>query len=148
MTTLTSEYGYALVAAASLGMHCYTQGFAVGKLRKKYGIKYPDNGNGRYSVNLSDDQWFKFNCAQRAHHNYLEALPMLITWCLIGGIYYPVYSATLGLCTIFGRQLYASGYRTHGPDGRRYGAGVSAIGHIGMFVMAIMSGLKFAQLIN
>jgi len=33
---------------------------------------YPDMGNGRYAADLSYDQWFAFNNAQRAHYNFLE----------------------------------------------------------------------------
>ncbi len=31
---------------------------------------YPDTGNGYYSKNLSYEEWFQFNNAQRAHYNY------------------------------------------------------------------------------
>lgn len=32
---------------------------------------YPDTGNGYYSKNLSYEEWFQFNNAQRAHYNYV-----------------------------------------------------------------------------
>ncbi|KAI9145373.1 hypothetical protein BKA69DRAFT_1051055 [Paraphysoderma sedebokerense] len=44
------------------------EGIPISKLRKKYGINYPDMGNGRYAAKLTDDQWKEFNNAQRVHY--------------------------------------------------------------------------------
>ena len=33
---------------------------------------YPDDGQGRLSDKLNDEQWFIFNNYRRAHYNYLE----------------------------------------------------------------------------
>jgi len=41
---------------------------------------YPDMGNGRYSAKLTDEQWLKFNYAQRAHQNYVEGAASIITF--------------------------------------------------------------------
>jgi len=143
----TPEQGYVILTSAAVGLHCYIQGGAVSSLRKKYGIEYPDMGSGRYSVKLTEEQWFKFNCAQRAHQNYLEVLPMILSWLLIGGLKYPLYAVGFGVTTIVGRQFYSMGYRNTGPKGRSLGAGISAIGLIGLLVTTITTGLKYAQLL-
>ena len=145
--TVVPEFGYVVLTSAAMGFHCIAQGGAVGGLRKKYGIEYPDMGSGRYSTKLTDEQWFKFNCAQRAHQNYLEVLPILLSWLLISGLKFPLYATGLGITSIIGRQFYAMGYRANGPKGRSVGAGISAIGLLGLLVTTVATGLKFAQLI-
>ena len=144
---LSADFGYVLLTATAIGVHCYGQGIAVSRLRKHYGLEYPDMGNGRYSAKLTDEQWYKFNCAQRAHQNYLEGLPMLLSWLLIGGISYPLVAVGFGVTALIGRQFYASGYRNSGPKGRSIGAGVGALCFIGLFGTSVATGLKIAQLI-
>jgi len=114
-------------------------------LRKEYGLLYPDTGNGRYAQKLTDEQWVKFNCYQRAHHNYLESLAPTITWLLIGGIKYPYISTALGALVFVSRQIYCSGYRKRGPSGRFIGGYVSSAGVVGLFVTAIASSAKILK---
>eukprot|EP00834_Sanchytrium_tribonematis_P005126 NODE_290_length_10614_cov_1.553590.p10 type:complete len:150 gc:universal NODE_290_length_10614_cov_1.553590:6277-5828(-) len=144
----TPEHGYVLLTATAMGFHCYLQGFQIGQLRKAYGLTYPDMGDGRYSKKLTDEQWFKFACTQRAHLNYLEALPMFLTFMIIGGIAYPTIATGLGITGIVGRQFYAMGYRSSGPKGRSIGAGISALAIIGLFGLAITTGLKVSKFIQ
>lgn len=61
--------------------------------RRKYGIKYPDMGNGRYAQKLTDAQWEDFNNHQRAHYNYVEGVASAITLQLLAGAFYPKASA-------------------------------------------------------
>jgi hypothetical protein len=39
-------------------------------------------GQGRFADKLSDEDWVRFNSAQRAHYNYLEGLASIIS-CLV-----------------------------------------------------------------
>ncbi len=139
------EYGYVLVSASSIAMHCFAQGMIAGGIRSKLNIEYPDCGNGRLSKDLSDAQWNKFQCAQRAHNNYLEALPMILVNLLIAGINFPYYSVCAAAGVLVGRQLYCTGYRNNGPSGRIVGARIGGLSGISLFFVAIASGLKVAQ---
>src|SRR5688572_15147260 len=41
-------------------------------------LGYPDMGYGRYSDKLSYYDWYRFNNAQRNHHNFIETFPLLV----------------------------------------------------------------------
>lgn len=56
--------------------------------------------------------------AQRAHANFLENLPTFLSALFIGGITFPVLSASLGAAWAVSRVLYARGYTKNGPQGR------------------------------
>jgi glutathione S-transferase len=93
-------------------------GFAAMSVRNKYKVPYPDMGNGRHAQKLTDDQWEEFGNAQRTHYNYVEGIASVITFQLLGGLFYPKLNATLGALYIAGRALYTYGYKTKGPKGR------------------------------
>ncbi|KAI8872162.1 hypothetical protein GQ42DRAFT_114320, partial [Ramicandelaber brevisporus] len=120
--TLQPEFAWNVLAVVGMGVQCYIQGFSVMPLRKKLKVDYPDNGNGRYAAKLTDEEWLEFNNHQRAHQNYLEALPVIQSITLAAALYQPRYSAIAGGVYILARQLYANGYRKHGPKGREFGA--------------------------
>jgi len=132
-----ASYGVILLEVLVICLHCTITGFAIGGLRKQFfnekfmqknfptlkGAKggFPDMGQGRISDKLSDDEWFRFNNAQRAHYNYVEGLPAIVCSLLVSGISYPRFSFVLGVVYIVGRALYISGYLTKGPAGRTPG---------------------------
>lgn len=65
---------------------------------------------------------FAFNCAQRAHANFLEHQSQMIIPLLIGGLRYPVLSAGLGLAWCIARVMYTLGYvKGKTPAGRAAG---------------------------
>ena len=69
---------------------------------------------------------YVFNCAQRAHYNFLENYTQALAAILIGGLEYPITSATLGAVWSVCRILYAVGYTRSGnknASGRYAGAG-------------------------
>ena len=147
MSLFEPSFGYVAFAASALSFHCYSQSFYISKLRKEYGLLYPDQGDGRYSQKLTDQQWEKFNCYQRAHHNYLESLTPTITWLLLGGIKYPYISTGLAAVIFVARQFYCSGYRKRGPSGRFIGGYISGAGVVGLFVTAMASSIKITKAI-
>jgi glutathione S-transferase len=60
-------------------------GFAVGKARKTYGVKYPD----LYATkdNCPDEaSRKKFNCIQRGHQNSLEVQPIFLSLLTLAGL--------------------------------------------------------------
>lgn len=72
MATISPLYAWPMLTAVCMGMECIITGFTVGTVRRKYDIKYPDMGNGRYAAKLTEAQWAEFNNYQRAHYNYVE----------------------------------------------------------------------------
>ncbi len=144
---LQPAHGYVIVVAAAISMHCYVQGFYVGGLRKKYSLEYPDSGSGRLSTKLSDAQWHTFNCAQRAHQNYLESLPFVLITLVLASIQFPLFAASAGVGVLVGRQFYCSGYRANGPQGRSLGAGINGLSQMSLFIATIVCGLQVAQVL-
>jgi len=85
-----------------------------------------------------------FNCAQRAHANFLEAQPSLVTTLLISGLKYPVLSAAMGASWVFFRVLYTIGYTRPGLEkgkGRHRGI-LHVIPQAALTIMATMVGYK------
>ena len=66
-----------------------------------------------------------FNCAQRAHQNYLENLPALLMSLFIGGLRYPLLTAFCGVGWMAFRIVYWLGYTNSDKkdgEGRRQGS--------------------------
>lgn len=72
-----------------------------------------------------------FNCAQRAHQNTLEILPIYNTLLLVGGLKYPEISSAAGALFLLGRIVYTSGYVTGDPAKRTRGA----FGYLGLLAL-------------
>lgn len=52
----------------------------------------------------------QFNCAQRAHSNFLENSSQTMLFTLVAGLKYPEYAAGLGALWVFFRVLFLYGY--------------------------------------
>lgn len=81
-------------------------GLLVGKWRKAADVKYPTAYVAEAEANMSLDK-YRFNCAQRAHSNYLENWPQFVTGTAIAGLFYPKSAAAAAMTWIVGRVLYA-----------------------------------------
>ncbi|KAH9910072.1 MAPEG family protein [Xylariomycetidae sp. FL2044] len=135
------EYGYVLtVAASTFFINSYHSVLTV-KKRKASGISYPATYASDEQA-AKDPKAFAFNCAQRAHANFIENHTSFLGALLISGIRYPVASAVLGAVWAVGRVWYAAGYVSQGPPGRRRGYYLSAVGDIALKVMAVMTGVN------
>ena len=170
ITTIPDAYGYVLMVASLLGLELLMIGFIFpGSKRAKVFSKAfmdknfleehrewtgeadipkggaPDMGSGRYAAKLNYKEWYEFNNAQRAHYNFLEMAPSTFLWLLIAGIYFPVASAWLGLGVAVCRIIYSIGYASKGPKGRGLGAIGNDIFILGLFLLSMSSGYKFAQ---
>ena len=120
-------------------LQCAITGVIAGGQRKKYKVPYPDMGNGRHAAKLryikkqfqdflsdlilifilkSDKEWEEFNNYQRTHYNYLEHLTPLTANLLIGGLFNPILTTTLGVVYMVGRFFYTRGYIAKGAKGR------------------------------
>lgn len=53
---------------------------------------------------------YLFNCAQRAHYNFLENYVTFLPALLIAGLKFPVVSSAIGAVWMLCRTLYATGY--------------------------------------
>ncbi|KAG8841672.1 hypothetical protein FRB91_004775, partial [Serendipita sp. 411] len=62
-----------------------------------------------------DPNALRFNCAQRAHENMLEHLPIFLAGLAWTGIRYPLISSALGLSWIMARFFYTRGYTSENP---------------------------------
>jgi len=59
---------------------------------------------------------YLFNCAQRAHGNYLENVPLVLPAMLVGGLKYPLATSALSVVWMVGRIVYAVGYTAKGRN--------------------------------
>ncbi|KAI9665199.1 MAG: hypothetical protein M1831_002209 [Alyxoria varia] len=128
--SIPKEYGYVLVTAASTFFLGVWHGGRVTGYRKNAKVPYPN----QYAVTSGDPDskdpkdvdGYLFNCAQRAHYNYLENHPSVVLSMLIAGLRYPVASSVMGVVWMIFRVVYAVGYtrkdKTNGK-GRLAGVG-------------------------
>lgn len=128
------EYGYVLAVGVASALVNQWHGFNVVKYRKAAGIKYPVlyASNEEAQKNPAANQ---FNCAQRAHGNYLENFPNFLVLLAVAGLQYPTLSAGAGALYLVGRVTYALGYSTGDPSKRTKGA----FAYIGLFGLLGMS---------
>lgn len=140
--TLDVNYCWVILSSAVIALQVVLTGFAIGGLRKKLNVPYPDMGNGRFAAKLEDKDWETFNNYQRAHYNYVEQVSSAQTFLLLGGLFHPIPSASLGLVYILGRQLYTWGYRAKGASGRMAGALILDLALLGMFGTTVYGSLN------
>ena len=83
-----------------------------------------------------------YNCVQRAHANFLEALP--IAALLIGTTYTAAPRLAVGMAALWlaGRVAYQHGYTTGGPSGRMAGAAVGSLTLLVAMGTALIYGVK------
>ncbi|KAG8790864.1 hypothetical protein FRC17_008845, partial [Serendipita sp. 399] len=101
--SFTLPTNYALVAAVGLStsfLSAYQSILSI-RYRIKAKIRHP-----QYYAELKqtqeDPNALKFNCAQRAHENTLEHLPIFLVTLAWSGIRYPLTSSALGFSWIIG----------------------------------------------
>jgi len=90
---------------------------------------------------------YLFNCAQRAHGNFLEQLALFMPALLVAGVRYPVASAVLGQIWNVGRVVYAIGYTQKdgkNGSGRLYGS-VQYIGFFGLIGLLAKFGVDMVM---
>ncbi|KAG8965467.1 hypothetical protein FRC03_000464 [Tulasnella sp. 419] len=115
--TLPDQYGYVALATASFFWLTQWQGLNVSKYRKLAKIPYPQAYADKAQQEASKEA-LQFNCAQRAHQNTLETLPIVMATTLFTGIKYPIFAASTALAWSFARVLYTFGYSTGDPKKR------------------------------
>ncbi|KAF9527740.1 hypothetical protein CPB83DRAFT_855545 [Crepidotus variabilis] len=106
--------GGAFVSSAWLLLY---QSINVSNHRKAAGISYPR----AYADKEEQDKSLaalKFNCAQRAHMNTLETLPVIWVFTLVTAAKYPHLAASALFTFVIGRIFYTRGYSTGDPTKR------------------------------
>jgi glutathione S-transferase len=104
--TIDPNYGYVLLAAASTFILNTWHSLNTGNYRKAAKIPYP----AAYAPpSRTDEDAHKFNCAQRAHANFIENQPTMLGALLLAGLKFPITSAILGVAWTVSRYLYMVG---------------------------------------
>ncbi|MCJ1411349.1 hypothetical protein MMC19_005437 [Ptychographa xylographoides] len=143
--TIPREYGYVVLSAISITFVNTWLGSRVGAYRKAAKVPYP-NAYASANEAATSKEKYLFNCAQRAHANFLEAQPSVMTTLLVSGLGYPLLSAGMGILFAVSRVVYAVGYTSpniEGGKGRYYGS----THYIAQLALAVMSGLVAWNLI-
>ncbi|KJA25818.1 hypothetical protein HYPSUDRAFT_37298 [Hypholoma sublateritium FD-334 SS-4] len=118
-TTITVPAGFAYLAPAfaSTVLLLLGQTINVSRHRKLANIPYPQVYAENKEAEASKAAYI-FNCAQRAHQNTLEQLPVLYVTTILTALKYPVVaSSALGFWALT-RVSYTRGYSTGEPKKR------------------------------
>ena len=165
--SLPQEYGWVLLCACVMGLSVILMGFIFASgarskvftedfMKTNFGQEhkaltgedigkggYPDTGSGYYSSKLNYEQWLTMNNGQRAHMNFVEWIATCEVFLLIGGLYFPIPAAAVGLGLVIFRFIYGIGYVRSGANGRYVGAIVSDLLFLAQFVIAVISSIYF-----
>ena len=116
---------------------------SVSSFRVKAKIPYPNAYASHEQAEKSLDA-YRFNCAQRAHQNFLEVYPEFLTQLAIAGLTFPELSAGLGAFYLVARVLYAVGYTRAVRDGGkgRYNGVIQYVPRIGLLGLSLASVYK------
>ncbi|PVG03508.1 membrane-associated proteins in eicosanoid and glutathione metabolism [Serendipita vermifera] len=136
--SLPEEYGAPAAVALSTTFLVIYHTILAYRFRHAAGIKHPQ-GYAELQQCKEDPNALKFNCAQRAHANMLENLPMFLMTIAWTGLRFPLTSAALGGGWILGRVVYAWGYVSDNPTNRVTGFNVSNVSFLVMLAMGFYS---------
>ncbi|KAK7935082.1 glutathione S-transferase [Apiospora marii] len=139
-----NEYGYVLVAASSSLLVNVLHFILSAKARKASGLKYPIPYASEEQA-AKDPKAYSFNCAQRAHGNFVENQTPFLAGLLIAGLRYPTAAAALGAAWVAARAAYAVGYAKRGPQGRLGGFAVASLSDVVLKGLALWTSVQFAM---
>ena len=109
----------------------------VGKYRKLSKIGYPH----AYAPEArTDTEANLFNCAQRAHSNFIENQVSAVGALLVAGVGFPKISAAFGLGWSISRFIYMKGYNKGGDGKGRYRGMTFWLFQLGLIVLAGWTG--------
>jgi glutathione S-transferase len=122
-----------LFVTASSYLVCVWHGARVVGFRKPAGISYPNAYASSEAIAAAKPEkkqaMYLFNCAQRAHQNFLENYPIALTGMLLSGLRYPIAAAATGAVWTASRLFYAIGYTDKTKEGGkgRYNGGIGSL---------------------
>ncbi|WEW57871.1 glutathione transferase [Emydomyces testavorans] len=119
-----NDYGNVVaVALGAIPFLAFVHGAITTQIRKAARIPYP-HCYATQEQCAKDPKAEQFNCAQRAHANYLENMPQTMIFILVAGLKHPRLATLLGTTWVALRVLYLAGYVFSGAKnggGRRLG---------------------------
>ncbi|TFK36911.1 hypothetical protein BDQ12DRAFT_686077 [Crucibulum laeve] len=130
--------GYQYVGAALLSTAWLLlgQGVVVSRFRGRAGVQYPQLYAEKSEAD-SKKEAYLFNCAQRAHQNTLENIPIIFITTIISGLKFPVLSAAACAYWTLARISYTRGYVTGDPKKR--GTTLYRLSYIGLLGLILNS---------
>lgn len=133
-----SDFSYVLGVIVGAAVLNQAHGMVVSSFRKSAKIAYPAPyaSDEQIKADKSPERHvLKFNCAQRAHANYLENYTQFLSVLVVAGLSYPRAAASLGAVWLVGRVLFLVGYLSGDPKKRLIGT-VQYIGTFGLIGVA------------
>ncbi|KAK7754877.1 hypothetical protein SLS62_003191 [Diatrype stigma] len=138
-----AEYGYTLAVVASTFLLNTCHMLKTSGARRVAKIPYPHSYATAEQAD-KDPKAFAFNCAQRAHANYIENVTTFTVSLLVTSLAFPRAGAALGAVWVAGRFMYLVGYTSSaGPKGRLLGFVTSAVCQVALGFMGLVSAVKF-----
>ena len=135
---------YVILTATATACLGIWHGVFVSGYRKKAKIRYPNAYASAEEAKTSPTA-HAFNCAQRAHGNFLENQTPFLSSLLLGGLRFPLAASALGCVWLVGRYMYAVGYANskmeeHGKG--RYQGFIFYVGQAGVIGLAGYTGIS------
>ncbi|KAF5865180.1 hypothetical protein ETB97_005084 [Aspergillus alliaceus] len=107
---IPENYGAVIgVALGAIPVLSFVHGMIVSGLRKEAKVPYPHT-YATVEQCKSNPKAEQFNCAQRAHANFLENASQTMLFTLVAGLKYPQLATGLGAFWFVTRSLYLYGY--------------------------------------
>ncbi|EPE25007.1 hypothetical protein GLAREA_11588 [Glarea lozoyensis ATCC 20868] len=113
--TISPDYGYVILAASTTFIMHFVHIGNVGKYRKLAKVAYP---KAYAPESRTDNEAHLFNCAQRAHSNFIENQVSMLGALMLAGIGFPKTAGALGGAWTVARYLYMTGYNKGGEGGK------------------------------
>jgi len=134
---------YVLLAATSTFILNTIHGINTGKFRKAAKVDYP----AAYAPSSRTDiEAYRFNCAQRAHANFIENHPSFLAALLLAGLRFPITAALMGAGWSVARYAYMAGYSEGSSGGKgRYKGAAFWLFQFGLIGMAGWNGLAMVM---
>jgi glutathione S-transferase len=140
--SVANETSYVVLAATASALLNSWHSINTGHYRKAANVKYP----AAYApASRTDAEAHRFNCAQRAHSNYVENQPSFLVVLLLAGVRFPITAAVLGAAWNVARYTYAVGYSQGEETGKGRYKGISFwFFQAGLAGLAAYSGVMMA----
>ncbi|KAJ5234625.1 uncharacterized protein N7469_003793 [Penicillium citrinum] len=117
--TLPDNYGSVIaVALGAIPVLGFIHGNITGSLRKAAKVPYP-HSYASMELCKENAKAEQFNCAQRAHTNFLENASQTMLFTLVAGLKYPQLATGIAASWVVFRALFLYGYVYSGkPQGK------------------------------
>jgi glutathione S-transferase len=140
---LTTPPSYVLLAATSYVVLNALHASNTSRFRKAASVPYPQ---AYAPSSRTDAAAHRFNCAQRAHANYIENSPSFLVALVLAGLRYPVWAGALGMGWCVARWLYMQGYSTGAERGKgRYRGIWFYLPHYSLVGLCAFSGVQMIR---